>query len=216
MYSILSGPFCVGRFHRLCRRAGLAVVQHVESGQEGQGDLSLHERQVQLPVPLFHWVVPFAGRNMRLRPEMTIVAFAFHIGLIITPIFLLGHNVMLERAFGFRLWTLSEGAADFWTLTVIFCGIFFLIRRLIVTEVRFVTTGNDYLLLAIAVAPFITGYLAHHQWLPYNTILSVHIACGGIMLVAIPFSRLSHMLYFPFTRAYMGSEFGAVRKAKDW
>ena len=165
---------------------------------------------------LLHWVVPFAGRNMRLRPEMTIIAFAFHIGLVITPIFLLGHNVMLERSFGFRLWTLSEGAADFWTLTVIFCGVFFLIRRLIVTEVRFVTTGSDYWLLAIAVAPFITGYMAHHQWLPYNTILSVHIACGGIMLVAIPFSRLSHMLYFPFTRAYMGSEFGAVRNARDW
>ena len=215
MYSILSGPFVWVVF----------IVFVVGMACKLYGMLRLAKKdKVVYPYmsarhsfrSLLHWVVPFAGRNMRLRPEMTIIAFAFHIGLVITPIFLLGHNVMLERAFGFRLWTLSEGAADFWTLTVIFCGVFFLIRRLIVTEVRFVTTGSDYWLLAIAVAPFITGYMAHHQWLPYNTILSVHIACGGIMLVAIPFSRLSHMLYFPFTRAYMGSEFGAVRNARDW
>jgi hypothetical protein len=36
------------------------------------------------------------------------------------------------------------------------------------------------------------------------------------MLVAIPFTRLSHMLFSIFTRAYMGSEFGKVRHAQDW
>ena len=35
-------------------------------------------------------------------------------------------------------------------------------------------------------------------------------------LLAIPFTRLSHMLFSPFTRAYMGSEFGKVRMARDW
>ena len=25
-----------------------------------------------------------------------------------------------------------------------------------------------------------------------------------------------HMLFYPFTRAYMGSEFGYVRSARDW
>jgi hypothetical protein len=36
------------------------------------------------------------------------------------------------------------------------------------------------------------------------------------MLAAIPFTRLSHALFFLFTRGYMGSEFGAVKNAKDW
>jgi hypothetical protein len=44
----------------------------------------------------------------------------------------------------------------------------------------------------------------------------IHILSGEIMLVAIPFTRLSHMIFFAFTRGYMGSEFGAVRHAKDW
>jgi nitrate reductase gamma subunit len=43
-----------------------------------------------------------------------------------------------------------------------------------------------------------------------------HILAGEVMLVAIPFTRLSHMVFSPLTRAYMGSEFGKVRMARDW
>jgi len=46
--------------------------------------------------------------------------------------------------------------------------------------------------------------------------LILHILSGEIMLMAIPFTRLSHMLFFWFTRAYMGCEFGLVRNARDW
>lgn len=165
---------------------------------------------------LAHWVVPFASANMRMRPEMTFVTFAFHIGLIVTPIFLLGHNILLDRSTGIRLWTLSEGASDVLTVTVILCGVFLFVRRFMLPEVRFVTTSSDYILLGIAVAPFVTGFLAHHQWFHYKTMLIIHILTGEIMLVAIPWTRLRHMLFFPFTRAYMGSEFGAVRHARDW
>jgi hypothetical protein len=39
---------------------------------------------------------------------------------------------------------------------------------------------------------------------------------GEIMLAAIPFTRLSHMVFSPLTRAYAGSEFGKIRRARDW
>ena len=65
-------------------------------------------------------------------------------------------------------------------------------------------------------APFVTGFVAYHQWINYPLFLNLHILSGEIMLAAIPFTRLSHMIFAPFTRAYMGSEFGAVRHAKDW
>jgi hypothetical protein len=71
-------------------------------------------------------------------------------------------------------------------------------------------------ILLLVAAPFVTGYFAYHQWFNYPLFLNLHIFSGEIMLVAIPFTRLSHMIFSPFTRAYMGSEFGAVRHAKDW
>jgi len=79
-----------------------------------------------------------------------------------------------------------------------------------------VTFLSDYVLLAVVMLPFLTGFLAYHQLGPYRPMLILHILAGEIMLVAIPFSRLSHMFFFFFTRVYMGSEFGKVRNARDW
>lgn len=165
---------------------------------------------------LFHWVIPFASRNMRARYEMTLVTFAFHICLVLLPIFLAAHVVMFAFAWGPKWSSISANAATFMTITVILASLFFVARRFMLPEVQFVTSGSDYLLLAIAVAPFITGFAANLQLFDYETIVIIHMITGSVMLMAIPFTRLSHMLYFPFTRAYMGSEFGAVRNARDW
>lgn len=166
---------------------------------------------------IFHWVIPFASTNWRKRPWITIITFSFHICLIFTPIFLLSHNILWYESWGIRWWTLPEGMADIMTLIVIFCAIFFFIRRLVSPEVRFVTFTSDYILLALAALPFITGFLAYHQlFFPYRPMLIVHILFGEIMLIAIPFTRLSHMFFFWLTRAYTGSDFGGVRHSKDW
>lgn len=165
---------------------------------------------------LFHWIVPFASRNMRARYEVTVVTFLFHICLILVPIFLVAHIAMFAFAWGVKWGTLSQGAATYMTIVVMLACLFFLLRRLMMPEIQFVTYPSDYVLLAITVAPFITGFAANQQWFDYNVTVIVHIITGSVMLIVIPFTRLSHMLYFPFTRAYMGSEFGAVRNAKDW
>ena len=89
-------------------------------------------------------------------------------------------------------------------------------RRIRQPEVRFVTSASDFVILAIVAMPFITGFLAYHQWFNYKVFLILHILSGEVMLAAIPFTRLSHMIFSPFTRAYMGSEFGGVRRARDW
>ena len=165
---------------------------------------------------ILRWSTPFATENMRRQPVMTIVAFAFHICLMLTPIFLLAHVTLFEESWDFSWWTLPEGLAEIMTLIVIAACVFFLVRRLVNPEVQFVTSASDYVLLAIVAAPFITGFLAYFQWFGYQTMLILHILSGEIMLIAIPFTRLSHMLFAPLTRAYMGSEFGGVRHAKDW
>jgi nitrate reductase gamma subunit len=165
---------------------------------------------------IFHWIIPFATVNWKRHPVLTIVTFAFHICLIITPVFLLSHAILWGESWNISLWSLSDGVADIMTLVVVGSCIFFLVRRLVFPEVQYVTSASDYAILAIVAAPFITGFIAYHQWVNYQFFMILHIISGEIMLVAIPFTRLSHMLFSPFTRAYMGSEFGGVRNAKDW
>ncbi len=165
---------------------------------------------------ILHWSIPFATENMRKHPALTMVAFAFHICLLLTPIFLLAHVTLVDESWNISWWTLPDGAAQIMTLIVIAGCVFFLVRRLVNPEVHYVTFASDYIILAIVAAPFVTGFLAYYQWFGYQIFLILHIFAGEIMLVAIPFTRLSHMLLAPLTRAYMGSEFGGVRHAKDW
>ncbi len=165
---------------------------------------------------IFHWLTPFATVNMRKHPVMTTVTFVFHLCLLVTPLFLLGHIVLVDESWSISWGTLPDGVADVMTLAVIGSFLFFLVRRLVLPEVQYVTSTSDYFILAIVAAPFVTGFIAYQQWFNYPVMMILHIVSGEIMLVAIPFTRLSHMLFSPFTRAYMGSEFGGVRQARDW
>ena len=163
-----------------------------------------------------HWIVPFATVNWRRHPALTVVTFAFHLCLVAAPIFLMAHAILFREAWGLGWPTLPDAAADVMSLVVIAGALFFLVRRLVRPEVQFVTSASDYVLLAIVAAPFVTGFLAYHQWFAYRWMLIAHIVSGEVMLVAVPFTRLVHMVLAPLTRAYMGSEFGGVRGAIDW
>lgn len=165
---------------------------------------------------LLHWLIPFASVNWRRRWVITTVTFLFHICLVFTPIFLLAHNILIYESWGISWWTLSENLADIMAIIVIGSCVFFLLRRIFAPEVRFVTFSDDYLILAIAFLPFLTGFLAYHQFLlPHKIMVILHMLFGETMLIAIPFTRLGHMMYLFLTRAYMGSDHG-YRHSKDW
>ena len=160
---------------------------------------------------IFFWLFPFGTRSWRTKPGMTILFFTFHIGLVITPVFLLAHNMVLKERWGFSLWTISGTVADALTIAVLISGVFLVLRRIALPEVRILTTTYDYLLLGVAVAPFITGFFASHQVPGYNFWLIAHIISGEIMLIAIPFTKLSHVVLFFLSRAQLGMDYGIKR-----
>jgi nitrate reductase gamma subunit len=165
---------------------------------------------------ILHWLTPFGTANWRLHPWLTIVTFSFHICLVLTPIFLLAHIVMWDEAWNISWWALPDGLAIVMTLVVIGGGLFFFIRRRVTPEVAYVTAASDYVILLLTAAPFVTGLIAYFQWFDVRFFTLLHVLAGEAMLVAVPFTRISHMLFAPLTRAYMGSEFGGIRHARDW
>lgn len=160
---------------------------------------------------IFFWLFPFGTRSWRNNPVFTIIVFIFHIGLLVTPIFLLAHNVILKEKWGISFWTLPESVTDILTVAIIVSAVYLTLRRIALPEVRIITTAYDYLLLAISVAPFVTGFLAYHQFSGYSFWLIVHILSGEIMLIAIPFTKLSHMVLFFLSRGQLGMDFGIKR-----
>ena len=164
---------------------------------------------------IIRWITPFATVNMRRRPLFTLVSILFHICLLSVPLFLSGHVVMFRNSWGAGWWSLPDGPATAMTVYVVAVGALFALRRIADPTVRFVTFLGDYVILALVLAPFVTGLMAHYQVFDYKTIITLHIWTGALWLMAIPTTRLAHMFFFPLTRAYMGSEFG-FRGAKDW
>jgi len=156
------------------------------------------------------------GTLWKTDPLITIVTSVFHVFLILVPLFLLGHNVLLNQSWGLSLWSLPESITDILTLVVLICVAFFLGRRLFLSRVRVITSLYDYAILLIALAPFLTGYLAYHQWFHYDTVMTVHVLAGEVMLITIPFTKLGHMLFFFLYRFLIGNEYSFARGERTW
>jgi nitrate reductase gamma subunit len=144
------------------------------------------------------------------------VAFIFHLALLAVPLFLSAHILLWEEAFNIRLWSIPDGLADGLTLIFLAAVVFLIVRRRIRPEVRILTSAWDYALLIITALPFITGFLAYHQWGHYEVVIILHILFSQILLILIPTTKLGHMVLFFFTRAFIGFEMGGRRGARSW
>ncbi len=160
---------------------------------------------------IFGWLVPLGSVSLRQQPFFGLVFWVFHVGLLATPLFLSAHNLLWDESFGVSPWSMPDEAADVLTMVVMAAVVFLFVRRLARPEVRILSSGWDYLLLILVLAPFLTGFLAFHQVGPYDLMLNLHILSGEVMLVVIPFSKLGHLILFFFTRAFIGSDMGARR-----
>jgi nitrate reductase gamma subunit len=159
-----------------------------------------------------------AVRNSLLgtHPIMAIVSTLFHTLIFIVPLFLLGHNLLIYESWGISLFSLPEWLIDALTAVFVLIGLFFLLRRMIVPQVRIISTYYDYLVLAVTVAPFLTGFFAYHQWFDYRTVITIHMLVGELMLIAIPFTKIGHMIFFFFVRILIGSEYSFWRGSRAW
>lgn len=165
---------------------------------------------------ILHWLIPWGSASMRSQPVFTLIFFVFHICLLAVPLFLLAHNTMWDEAFGVSLWSMPDGLADVLTMVFMASVVLLVSRRLIRPEVRILTTPWDYTLLILTLMPFVTGFMAYHQWGPYQTMLILHILFAEILLIIIPFSKLGHMALFFFSRTFIGFEMGGRRGARSW
>ncbi|MFZ7126222.1 MAG: hypothetical protein ACOWWM_08730 [Desulfobacterales bacterium] len=212
MYDLVRGPlvwisivvFVVGtviqvaRFYRLSRpKATMKIKPKAPSA--GQA-----EKPPLLPTESFAYKLRMLKMTvLGVNPVMIVVTTVFHVTLVLTPFFVLGHNILLDLSWGLSLPSLAEAVTDALTVVVLLGGAYFLYRRLFVAKVRSITGAYDYVVLLIATAPFITGFLAYHHIFDYDAVVFLHMLAGEIMLMAIPFTKLVHMPFFFINRFAM-------------
>lgn len=162
---------------------------------------------------LARWLLPL-NVTVKKNPVFIICVYLFHICLIVVPIWLAGHVSLWEESrFGWSWSSIPDKWADWMTLLLLAIAIFFILRRALLPDLRLITTAGDYLLIVVTVLPFLTGYFLTHgtvdsiKFLGDNMRL-FHVLSAELMLILIPFTRLSHSVLFFFSRAASGIEFG--------
>jgi nitrate reductase gamma subunit len=160
---------------------------------------------------IYKWLIPYGTHGWRTQPVMAAAFFGFHVSAVTLPFFLAGHTLFLESKTGVSLISMGPALADFLSWMAVICGCFLVLRRLVLPEVRILTTLNDYFILLIALAPFVTGLMARYQVADYGLLLNLHILCGELLLIAIPFTKMSHVFLFFASRAQLGMDFGIKR-----
>ncbi len=156
------------------------------------------------------WLVPFGTYGWRAQPFFALCFFLFHIGAVLIPFFLIGHNEILKMSFGFSLPGLPQCLADTLTVAAIIGLVFIALRRIALSEVRILTTWYDYFILALAGVPFVTGFIARlgaggEYW------LLAHIISGELMLILAPFTKLSHIVLYFGSRWQLGADYAIKR-----
>lgn len=160
---------------------------------------------------ILFWLLPFGTHSWRTKPGFTLAFFGFHIGAVLVPLFLAGHAVLLQQRFGIAWPSLPQGLADVLTALALVSIVGIALRRFSLPEVRIVTTWYDWLLLLIAAAPLCTGFVAVMHWGDYQFWLLAHILTAELLLVAIPFTKLYHVVGFFLSRAQIGMDFAIKR-----
>lgn len=157
------------------------------------------------------WLIPFGTYGWRKQPFMTVIFFGFHLGAVLVPIFLLAHNVFLKEKIGISFFTLNPLLADVLTWAVVLSALLLALRRIALPEVRILTTAYDYFILCLSAAPFVTGLIARYEVGSYSFWITVHILLGEVILIAIPFTKLSHIVLFFASRAQLGMDYAIKR-----
>jgi nitrate reductase gamma subunit len=213
LYVFVQGPllwisfsvFILGSLFRIIRFFYLA----------GKRDRAFYQyfRLKYVLLTLGRWLLPL-NKDVLKNPVFTLAGYIFHICLFAVPIWLAGHISLWEESRLGWSWTPLPGCwADFLTLVFLAIAFFFFMRRILKPEIRLISSGGDYLLLAATIMPFLTGiFLAHNtlDGIPFlgEHILLLHMLSAEFLLVLIPFSRLSHFMLFFFSRSATAVEFG--------
>jgi nitrate reductase gamma subunit len=161
-------------------------------------------------------IVSFQNTLLGKSPVMAIVSVVFHGILFIAPLLALGHSLLIYESWGISFPSLPDRLIDVLTIILLACAFFFLMRRMVIPRVQSISTAYDYLVLFLTAAPFLTGFFAYHQWFDYKTVITLHMLAGEAMLIAIPFSKIGHMVFFFFVRMLMGGEYGFWRGNRTW
>lgn len=183
-------------------------MRRFKAGKERQAATGIPGRTTPRKGILYSWgniAMPWAMESSRSRPFFYVQFVAFHLGvtaaialLFIIPIW----PGVLETQIAVLALRIPIGAA-------FLVGLGRIVRRFGDKYIRSISSPDDYFSVILLTVWFFFAFLA----VPNSTAngewhMLGYFWLATFFLVYVPFSKISHYLYYPFTRYYIGKTLG--------
>jgi nitrate reductase gamma subunit len=153
--------------------------------------------------------VPWQKNTFKCNPLIYLAGGLFHLGLFAILILGTAHMLVWKSLLGFGWKTLPFPIVDWMAAVTIMAVILLFINRLIDPVLKLISGPAEWLNLILVFLALASGYImAHHLWFRYEVLFSIHMIAVDILLIWIPFSRISHFMFYFFSKAIHGADFG--------
>jgi nitrate reductase gamma subunit len=154
---------------------------------------------------LLNIAMPWAMDSTRIHPFLYLQFVLFHVGVAVSILmsFLIPYAPHL-----------IGGTAAIRTMQAIFAaavivGLIRLIRRLTDPYLRAVSTPDDYFSMTLLIVWLASSFAAAPNQPEHGEAsLLIYFILTAFFLIYVPFSKISHYLYYPFSRWYLGRTLG--------
>jgi hypothetical protein len=155
--------------------------------------------------PFIPWVKRTYGRN----PIIYLAGGLFHISLFAVILFGTAHMLVWKSLLGFGWPTLPLPIVDWLAAAGIVAMLALIIYRATHPLMKMLTGPAEVLNWLFVFLPMVTGYImTHHLWFRYEVLFSIHMIAVDVLLIWMPFSRISHFMFYFFSKAIHGADFG--------
>jgi nitrate reductase gamma subunit len=153
--------------------------------------------------------VPWVKKTFNGNIVTFLAGGMFHVGLISVILLGTAHMLAWKSLLGFGWPTLPLPIVDWLAAATIAAMVALLVNRLNHPVVKKLTGPAELLNWTLVFLPMVTGYMmAHHLFFRYEALFSLHMLTVDLLLIWIPFSRLSHFVFYFFSRTIHGAQFG--------
>jgi len=154
---------------------------------------------------LVNVAMPWVMESTRKNPGFYVQFVIFHIGVAaaIAASFIIPYwPSLLEIKAVVRLFQMAVAGG-------LIVGLMRLYRRIAQPRIRFISTPDDYLSLIFMILFFAAAVLAvPNEFKTAEWPLILFFGLTAFLLIFVPFSKISHYLYYPFGRFFLGRTLG--------
>lgn len=157
-------------------------------------------------------IFPFFPREKKAFVRNPIIFLAgglFHLSLFVVVILGAAHMLVWKNLLGFGWWTLPLPIVDWMAAVGIISMVALLVNRLVHPVLKRLSGTAEFMNWTLVFLPMVTGYMmTHHMFFPYEVLFSLHMLSINVLLIWLPLSRISHFVFYFFSRTLHGVEWG--------